>query len=168
MGVASSRAQTRLVGLDVARFLALLGMMATHLLATRDEAGDPTWVAEVFSGRASALFALLAGVSLALMTGGSRPVRGEERVARSAGLLVRALAVGVVGLLLGGIDSGVAVILVNYGVLMALGVLVVGCSARVLAALDRGAPVVYAPIAWGPIMAVIRSLPRFVMRRVGF
>ncbi len=104
MGVASSRAQTRLVGLDVARFLALLGMMATHLLATRDEAGDPTWVAEVFSGRASALFALLAGVSLALMTGGSRPVRGEERVARSAGLLVRALAVGVVGLLLGGID----------------------------------------------------------------
>ena len=135
MGVASSRAQTRLVGLDVARFLALLGMMATHLLATRDEAGDPTWVAEVFSGRASALFALLAGVSLALMTGGSRPVRGEERVARSAGLLVRALAVGVVGLLLGGIDSGVAVILVNYGVLMALGVLVVGCSARVLAAL---------------------------------
>ena len=135
MGVASSRAQTRLVGLDVARFLALLGMMATHLLATRDEAGDPTWVAEVFSGRASALFALLAGGSLALMPGGSRPVRGEERVARSAGLLVRALAVGVVGLLLGGIDSGVAVILVNYGVLMALGVLVVGCSARVLAAL---------------------------------
>ena len=41
-------------------------------------------------------------------------------------------------------------------------------AGRVLAALDRGAPVVYAPIAWGPIMAVIRSLPRFVMRRVGF
>ena len=41
-------------------------------------------------------------------------------------------------------------------------------AVRVLAALDRGAPVVYAPIAWGPIMAVIRSLPRFVMRRVGF
>ncbi len=39
---------------------------------------------------------------------------------------------------------------------------------RVLSAIDRGAPVVYAPFAWGPIMAVIRSLPRFVMRRVGF
>lgn len=39
---------------------------------------------------------------------------------------------------------------------------------RVLGAIDRGAPVVYAPFAWGPIMAVIRRLPRFVMRRVGF
>jgi NAD(P)-dependent dehydrogenase (short-subunit alcohol dehydrogenase family) len=41
-------------------------------------------------------------------------------------------------------------------------------AARVLAAIDRGRPVVYAPFAWGPIMAVIRTLPRFVMRRVGF
>jgi short-subunit dehydrogenase len=39
---------------------------------------------------------------------------------------------------------------------------------RVLHAIDRGSPVVYAPVAWGPIMAVIRSLPRFVMRRIGF
>lgn len=38
----------------------------------------------------------------------------------------------------------------------------------VLRGIDRGRPVVYAPRAWGPIMAVIRSLPRFVMRRVGF
>jgi NAD(P)-dependent dehydrogenase (short-subunit alcohol dehydrogenase family) len=41
-------------------------------------------------------------------------------------------------------------------------------AARVLRAIDRGAPEVYAPVAWGPIMAVIRGLPRFVMRRVGF
>jgi uncharacterized membrane protein len=148
VGVASPRAGARLVGLDAARFLALLGMMATHLLATRSEAGEPTWVAELFSGRASALFALLAGVSLSLMTGGSRPVRGEERVARSAGLLVRALAVGVVGLLLGGIDSGVAVILVNYGVLMALGVLVVGCSARVLAGLALSSALLTPALLW--------------------
>jgi decaprenylphospho-beta-D-erythro-pentofuranosid-2-ulose 2-reductase len=39
---------------------------------------------------------------------------------------------------------------------------------RVLRAIDRGDPVVYAPAAWGPIMALIRTLPRFVMRRVGF
>ncbi len=38
----------------------------------------------------------------------------------------------------------------------------------VLRAIDRGRPVVYAPHAWGPVMAVIRTLPRFVMRRVGF
>jgi NAD(P)-dependent dehydrogenase (short-subunit alcohol dehydrogenase family) len=39
---------------------------------------------------------------------------------------------------------------------------------RVVAAIDRGTPEVYAPLAWGPIMSVIRRLPRFVMRRVGF
>jgi NAD(P)-dependent dehydrogenase (short-subunit alcohol dehydrogenase family) len=41
-------------------------------------------------------------------------------------------------------------------------------ASRVLSAIDRGRPVVYAPLAWGPIMTVIRALPRFVMRRVGF
>jgi len=39
---------------------------------------------------------------------------------------------------------------------------------RVLAAIDRGAPVVYAPAPWRPIMAVIRSLPRSIMRRINF
>src|SRR5262245_294763 len=38
----------------------------------------------------------------------------------------------------------------------------------VLSGIDRGAPVVYAPAIWAPIMLVIRLLPRFVMRRVGF
>jgi short-subunit dehydrogenase len=41
-------------------------------------------------------------------------------------------------------------------------------AAAVLRALDRGTPVVYAPPAWALVMAVIRRLPRFVMRRVGF
>lgn len=39
---------------------------------------------------------------------------------------------------------------------------------RVLAAIDRGKPVVYAPGVWRWIMLVIRWLPRFVMRRIGF
>ncbi len=39
---------------------------------------------------------------------------------------------------------------------------------RVLGALDRRAPLVYAPWIWGWIMLVIRHLPRLVMRRVGF
>lgn len=38
----------------------------------------------------------------------------------------------------------------------------------VLAAIDHGTPVVYAPRIWQPIMATIRLLPRFVMRRIGF
>jgi len=38
----------------------------------------------------------------------------------------------------------------------------------VLRALDRGRPVVYAPPIWRWILAIIRQLPRAVMRRVGF
>ena len=41
-------------------------------------------------------------------------------------------------------------------------------AVRVLKAIDRGTPVVYAPAAWRPIMAAIRALPRFLMRRIGF
>jgi short-subunit dehydrogenase len=39
---------------------------------------------------------------------------------------------------------------------------------RVLEAIDRGTPVVYAPAPWRWVMLVIRNLPRAVMRRVGF
>ena len=39
---------------------------------------------------------------------------------------------------------------------------------RVVRALDRGTPVVYAPGIWRWIMVVIRMLPRAVMRRIGF
>ena len=39
---------------------------------------------------------------------------------------------------------------------------------RVMKAIDRGWPVVYAPPAWALVMWIIRALPRGVMRRVGF
>lgn len=38
----------------------------------------------------------------------------------------------------------------------------------VLDAIDRGTPVVYAPRMWGAVMTVIKAMPRFVMRRIGF
>lgn len=37
-----------------------------------------------------------------------------------------------------------------------------------LRAIDRGRPITYTPFMWRWIMLVIRALPRFVMRRVGF
>jgi NAD(P)-dependent dehydrogenase (short-subunit alcohol dehydrogenase family) len=39
---------------------------------------------------------------------------------------------------------------------------------RVLGAIDRGTPVVYAPAPWRLIMAIIRALPRAIMRRINF
>ncbi len=41
-------------------------------------------------------------------------------------------------------------------------------AARVIRAIDRGLPVVYAPAIWRWVMLMIRVLPRFVMRRIGF
>lgn len=43
-----------------------------------------------------------------------------------------------------------------------------GVARQVLRAIDRGTPVVYAPSPWRLVMAVIRALPRAIMRRVGF
>jgi decaprenylphospho-beta-D-erythro-pentofuranosid-2-ulose 2-reductase len=39
---------------------------------------------------------------------------------------------------------------------------------QVMRAMDEGKAEIYVPAAWGAVMAVIRRLPRFVMRRVGF
>lgn len=39
---------------------------------------------------------------------------------------------------------------------------------RVVHAIDRGRPVVYAPPVWRWVMLVVRNLPRAVMRRAGF
>jgi decaprenylphospho-beta-D-erythro-pentofuranosid-2-ulose 2-reductase len=43
-----------------------------------------------------------------------------------------------------------------------------GVAQVVARAIDRGKPVVYAPPMWGLVMLVIKLLPRFVMRKIGF
>ena len=107
-------------------------MVATHVLDERGPDGGLTFGQWLAGGRASALFAVLAGVTLALTTGGRTPVAGAERRARSAAVVVRALLVAVLGLLLARADSGLAVILTYYGVLFGLGLLVVGLRTRAL------------------------------------
>ncbi len=86
-------------------------MVAAHVLAARTPEGTLTWHAWLVEGRASALFAVLAGVSLALMS----------RRTNAVGLALRALLVALLGLVLGQLDTGLAVILTYYGLLFALG-----------------------------------------------
>jgi len=109
----------RLAGIDAARGLALLGMMATHVLPTltADQQLTPTWVGLTFSGRASALFAVLAGIGLALSTGKHQPLEGSDLRAARRGIALRALVVAAVGLSLGGLEVNIAIILVHYAVL---------------------------------------------------
>jgi len=140
-----ARATTRLVGLDVARCLALLGMVATHILASRGPAGEETVSHLVAGGRASALFAVLAGVTLALGSGGRTPYRGRPLGVAAAGLAARAVLVALLGLWLGELDSGIAIILTYYGVLFLLGLPFLPLRARALAVL-AGVWLVLAPL----------------------
>jgi uncharacterized membrane protein len=125
----------RLVGVDAARGLALLGMMAVHVLPAVASDGGATVAHAIAGGRSAATFAVLAGVGLALLTGGTNPRGGRRWAAASAGLVVRAAAIGVVGLLLGSADSGVAVILAYYALLFVLAIPVLPLRAGPLLAL---------------------------------
>jgi uncharacterized membrane protein len=135
----------RLVGLDVARCLALLGMVATHVLLDRGPDGGLTVSHAIAGGRAAALFAVLAGVTLALITGRREPVMGRERTARSGGIAVRALLIALLGLYLGALGSGLAIILTYYGLLFLFGLPFVGLRAPALFAV-AGAWLVLTPL----------------------
>lgn len=142
----ATASRTRLLGVDAARGLALLGMMGTHLVASTTADGGVSWVYQVFSGRASALFAVLAGVGLALATGRAQPPRGTDLRAARAGVLARAGVIAAVGLVVGLAPGNIYVILVYYGLLFAVGSLFVGLGARTLAVL-AGAWLLLAPVA---------------------
>ena len=126
------RGAGRLLGVDAARAIALIGMMAVHLLPGTDPDGSASTAYLIASGRASALFAVLAGVGLALANGGIRPPSGSARLTAAAGIVGRALLILLLGLFLGDLDSGVAVILVNYAFLFLIASAFIGLSARSL------------------------------------
>ena len=121
-----------MIGVDAARALALIGMMSVHLLPGTDPDGSASTAYLISSGRASALFAVLAGVGLALANGAIQPPTGKARVSSAAGIVGRALILGLLGLFLGDLDSGVAVILVNYAFLFVFAAAFIGLSARSL------------------------------------
>ncbi|MEP6762002.1 MAG: heparan-alpha-glucosaminide N-acetyltransferase domain-containing protein [Sporichthyaceae bacterium] len=125
----------RLVGVDAARGLALLGMMAVHVLPAVGKDGGVTVAHAIAGGRSAATFAVMAGVGLALLTGGTNPYRDRRWAAAAAGLVVRAAAIGAVGLLLGLVDSRVAVILAYYALLFVVAIPLLPLRARPLFAL---------------------------------
>ncbi|MCC3292744.1 MULTISPECIES: heparan-alpha-glucosaminide N-acetyltransferase domain-containing protein [unclassified Arthrobacter] len=126
--------QRRLTGIDAARGIALLGMIATHVLPLyNQETGDPSLTGLVFSGRSSALFAVVAGVGLALLTGGSEPHEAKAVNRDRRGIAVRALIIALVGLVLGGLETTIAVILFHYAVLFLLALPFLGMPLRRLA-----------------------------------
>ncbi|PZF58619.1 hypothetical protein DEI92_11270 [Curtobacterium sp. MCBD17_034] len=139
----------RLVGVDLARALALAGMVVAHVGAVSQTVAwsDPSTWSAVVNGRSSALFALLAGVSVALVTGRTRPFAPPAMAAARIRLVVRAVLLVALGVLLVALGTSVAVILPTYGALFLLVVPVLRCPRSVLLSFAAGAVALSVPVA---------------------
>ncbi|MFD1714893.1 heparan-alpha-glucosaminide N-acetyltransferase domain-containing protein [Amnibacterium flavum] len=117
----------RVIAIDIARFIALAGMFAAHTW-NRNEDGSHTLIGELVAGRAAALFAVLAGVGIALVT---RRFLADGQPGRARRMLVgRGAALLAIGLTLGVLSTNVFVIIAYYGVLFWVMALVVGLRDR--------------------------------------
>jgi uncharacterized membrane protein YeiB len=109
--VVPPRRDARIPGLDVARGLAILGMLAAHTLPGDGDA--------FYDGRSSIVFATLAGISLGLMTGGEHPAprAAATRDRARLSIAIRALLLIALGLSLWLLGTNIAIILDSYGFL---------------------------------------------------
>ena len=121
----------RIVGLDLARGAAIIGMLAAHV-GDSGHRGDYVegwgwlWIAD---GRPSAVFAVLAGVTISLMSAADRARTGHTavRVATRGLLLIAA------GYVLDALGTPVAIILGNLGVMFLVVIPAIRWSPRALA-----------------------------------
>lgn len=115
-GPASRRG--RIDGIDAARALAVFGMFVVHLgvesMGLLSPEGYAWDVHGIVRGNSSALFAFLAGISLAMMTGRTDPVGGDRLRGAVVRILTRAALIGVLGLALDVMGVPVAIILTYY------------------------------------------------------
>ena len=121
--------------MDVARGVALLGMMSVHILPRVADDGGRSAAYLISAGRAAALFAVLAGVGIALMSGGQVPPSGRRASNLSIRLVVRAVLIGALGLALGALSPPVYVILAYYAVLFVAAIPFLRLGPRPLGAL---------------------------------
>lgn len=134
----------RIRGIDLARGVAMLGMLAAHVGPSADDGTVVGSVMALAQGRSSILFATLAGVSLALMSGG-RDIGASSRVAAQK-IAVRAVLILALGTALVALGTPVKVILAYYGVFFLLSLPFLRLAPRTLFIL-AGATAVAGPIA---------------------
>jgi len=99
--------RVRLHGIDAVRALAILGMVYMHVSPTgwlvpltySEKPAVLAWLESLLAGRSMSVFVLLAGISVALMTGGTRPVEGEHLTTARKRLAMRGGALFLISLL---------------------------------------------------------------------
>ncbi|MFF4586571.1 DUF418 domain-containing protein [Streptomyces sp. NPDC001388] len=123
----------RLVGVDLARALAVFGMYVVHigppLSATDGVAG---WIRYLADGHSSVLFATLAGFSLMLLAGRREPKTGLAGRQAKARIAIRAVVLLALGTVMA-TEYGGVIILGFYGVYFLLALPLVRLRARTLA-----------------------------------
>ena len=126
----------RVIGVDVARGLALLGMIAVHIFDTLHRDDTPSKTHQVMAGHALATFVLLAGVSLTFITKRSRT---GSLLPDAAALTTRALIITLIGLTVNSaLDPDINVILPYYGVMFLLAIPLLRRSSPVLIGISIG------------------------------
>ncbi|WP_428843898.1 DUF418 domain-containing protein [Streptomyces griseorubiginosus] len=138
----------RLVGVDLARALAVFGMYVVHigppLSATHGVAG---WIRYMADGHSSVLFATLAGFSLMLLAGRREPKTGlAGRQARTR-IAIRAVILLALGTVMA-IEYGGVIILGFYGVYFLLALPLVRLRARTLAIIAAAVALVAPQLAY--------------------
>ncbi|UQX04166.1 DUF418 domain-containing protein [Streptomyces sp. RerS4] len=143
----------RLVGVDLARALAVFGMYIVHigppLSATDGVAG---WVRYLADGHSSVLFATLAGFSLMLIAGRREPKTGLAGRQAKARIAIRAVVLLALGTALA-MEYGDVIILAFYGVYFLLALPLVRLRAGTLAMIAAGLALVTPQLAF-----VLKSL----------
>ena len=123
----------RLVGVDLARALAVFGMYIVHigppLSATT---GVASWIRYLADGHSSVLFATLAGFSLMLLAGRREPRTGLAGRQAKARIAIRAVVLLALGTAMA-TEYGGVIILGFYGVYFLLALPLVRLRARTLA-----------------------------------
>lgn len=144
----------RIGGIDTARGLAVIGMLAAHMagLPVLSPSDPSTWGA-IATGRSSILFATLAGVSVAIVTGGTRPVRGRSLEVASWRLAMRAAVIFAIGLVLIVLGTPLMVILPAYAILFLLAIPLLRMPHRWLAPVAVVLGLV-TPFIWAAISAL--------------
>lgn len=112
----TSRYSGRIVGLDLARGLAIIGMITAHIAAQSfaEPSGIGDFFIEASRGRSSILFATLAGVSIAILTGRNVPYSGVPMVQARVRIFTRAAMLIVITGILALMNDMIALILAYY------------------------------------------------------
>ncbi|MDO4242410.1 MAG: DUF418 domain-containing protein [Actinomyces sp.] len=110
----------RMGGLDAARGLALVGMMAVHMAPAACGLTSLPGILHQAHGRASILFAVIAGFSLGIISGGREPHGGDRLVRTRLRLLVRSAMLLVLAGLVSVLGTPVSIILGFYAAWLAL------------------------------------------------